>query len=217
MSSSKDFSHEYHRHARAEMLPFVPPDRHRILDIGCAQGNFGALLKQRSDVEVTGIEFLPQIAAMAAQKLDRVETGPVESILPTLPDAYFDCVICNDVLEHLSDPDAVLRAIRRVLTPGGVLIGSIPNVRYFPVLFDLVWNADWRYAEYGVLDRTHQRFYTRKSFARTLAECGYRPTRIVGINATPSIKARLATLLSLGKLRDCRYLQYAFIAEPSQA
>jgi len=210
--STSDFSHEYYRHARKEMLPFVPADATRILEIGCAHGNFSAILKQRNQAETWGIELDPRVASEAADKLDRVLTGTIEANLAALPDSYFDCIVCNDVLEHLSNPEAALRALRRVMAPGATLVGSIPNVRYFPVLFDLVWNADWQYADYGVLDRTHQRFFTHKSLARTLRDCGYQPQQITGINPTPSIKARLASALTLGKLNDCRYLQFAFVA-----
>lgn len=194
------------------MLHFVPTDRGRVLELGCASGVFGGALKHRQSTEVWGVEPDAEAARSAAARLDRVLHGRLEARLGELPTRHFDCVVCNDVLEHLDDPDATLRALIRVMAPNAVLVGSVPNVRYFPVLLDLVWNADWRYAEDGVLDRTHRRFFTRKSFARTLAEAGYAPQQIVGINPTASIKARAASMLSLGKLDDCRYLQFAFVA-----
>lgn len=203
---------DYFSHARPEMLRFVPTDRGRVLELGCASGAFGGALKHRQPTEVWGVEPDAEAARSAAARLDRVLHGRLEARLGELPTRHFDCVVCNDVLEHLDDPDATLRALIRVMAPNAVLVGSVPNVRYFPVLLDLVWNADWRYAEDGVLDRTHRRFFTRKSFARTLAEAGYAPQQIVGINPTASIKARAASMLSLGKLDDCRYLQFAFVA-----
>lgn len=212
-----DYSHEYFRHTRKEMLRYVPPDSKRILEIGCAHGNFSAILKERNQAESWGIEIDPQVASEATKKLDRVLIGSIESNFAELPKQYFDCIVCNDVLEHMTNPDAILRMLHHVMSPESVLVGSIPNVRYFPVLFDLVWNADWRYADYGVLDRTHQRFFTGKSLARTLRDCGYQPQQIIGINPTPSIKAKLASILSLGKLHDCRYLQFAFVAAASHA
>lgn len=210
-----DYSQEYFNRTRREMLPFVPVDSLKILDIGCAQGNFGAILRERNQAEVWGIELDPQIALVAANRLDRVIVGSIESSLPSLADGYFDCIVCNDILEHLADPELVLSALRRVLSRNGVLVGSMPNVRYFPVLLDLVWNGDWQYADYGVLDRTHLRFFTRKSLERTLLNSGYRPLKIVGINSTPSLKAKLANILSLGRLSDSRYLQFAFVAHPT--
>lgn len=211
MSAVPD-ARRYFTHARPEMLDFVPTSARRVLELGCASGAFGAQIKQRQAAELWGVELDETAATVARRHLDRVLHGTFEAHLARLPDAYFDCIVCNDVLEHLPCPEAVLRQLHRTMTPAGVIVGSIPNVRYFPVLFDLVWNADWRYADDGVLDRTHQRFFTRKSLARMLGECGYRPSRIEGINATPSLKARLASSLSLGRLDDCRFLQFAFVA-----
>lgn len=208
---------DYFTHARHEMLAFVPQNAKHILEMGCASGVFGGQIKQRQTAEVWGLELDVAAAARASQNLDKVFQGTLEDHLGSLPNGYFDCIICNDVLEHLSDPDMILRMLPRVMAPGAVLVGSIPNVRYFPVLFDLLWNADWRYADYGVLDRTHQRFFTGKSLARTLHDSDYQIRQITGINPTPSLKARLASVLTLGKLRDCRYLQYAFVATPRQA
>lgn len=203
---------DYFTHRRHEMLDFVPLTSRRILEIGCASGMFGALIKQRQIAEVWGLEPDVLAAGRARQKLDRVLQGTLEDHLDSLPDGHFECIVCNDVLEHLSSPESALRALRQMMAPNAVLVGSIPNVRYFPVLFDLVWNADWQYADYGVLDRTHLRFFTQKSLARTLRDCGYQPKQIAGICATRSIRAKLAAALTLGKLYDCRYLQFAFVA-----
>ena len=197
------------------MLEFIPLNALRILEIGCASGAFGAQIKQRQTAEIWGLELDANAAVQASQKLDKVFQGTVEAHFSNLPDGYFDCIVCNDVLEHLPDPAAILRMLQRVMAPNAILVGSIPNVRYFPVLYDLVWNADWRYADYGVLDRTHQRFFTGKSLARTLRECGYQPQQITGINPTRSLKAKLASVLTFGKLHDCRYLQHAFVANPA--
>lgn len=208
---------DYFTHTRSEMMAFVPRHAERILEMGCASGEFGAHIKQRQMAEVWGLELDAAAAARAGKQLDKILQGPLENHINLLPNGYFDCIVCNDVLEHLTDPEAALRNLLRLMAPGAVLVGSIPNVRYFPVLFDLVWNADWCYADHGVLDRTHQRFFTQKSLERTLRGCGYQPQQIAGINPTPSIKAKLASILSLGRLHDCRYLQFAFVAEALQA
>lgn len=210
-----DYSREYFVHSRQEMLGFVPGTVSTVLELGCAAGNFGAGIKAKYGAEVWGVEMDSSIAAIARNQLDHVLVKSVEDSLVALPENYFDCVVCNDILEHLSNPVAILSALRRVFSnKDPVLVGSIPNVRYFPVLFDLVWNADWRYADYGVLDRTHLRFFTRKSWERTLRESGYEPLETVGINPTPSLKAKVAAMLSLGRLKDTRFLQYAFVARP---
>ena len=208
-------STDYFSHERHEMLAFIPLNARRVLEMGCANGAFGAQIKQRQAAEIWGLELDANAAAQACQNLDKVFQGTLEAHFSNLPDGYFDCIVCNDVLEHLSDPAAILRMLLRVMAPNAILVGSIPNVRYFPVLYDLVWNADWRYEDCGVLDRTHQRFFTGKSLTRTLRDCGYQPQLIVGINPTRSLRAKLVSALTLGKLSDCRYQQYAFVARPA--
>lgn len=204
----------YYSNVRNEMLRFIPHDASRILEIGCAAGNFGASIKARNNAEVWGIELDPAAGQIAAKQLDNVLIGSVPSVLGALPEKHFDCVVCNDVLEHIADPASVLDALRRVMLPNALIVGSIPNIRYFPVLLDLVWNAEWRYVDSGVLDRTHLRFFTGKSLKRFLQDAGYTPLTIEGINPTPSIRARLLRLVTLGKFRDCQFLQYAFVARP---
>src|ERR1051325_5489453 len=108
----------------------------------------------------------PPAAEEAAQKLDRVLCAPFDERL-ALPEGAFDCIFCNDVLEHLADPYSALRYCRRLLTPEGVLIASIPNIRYFPVLFQLLVKKNWQYEDHGVMDRTHLRFFTKNSILAT--------------------------------------------------
>lgn len=204
----------YYNQVRTEMLPFVPHSAKMILEIGCADGNFGALLKARNGAAVWGLELEPKIAELAAHNLDKVITGSADVSLSVLPKQHFDCVICNDVLEHMAFPETVLAALRRVMSPGAVIVGSVPNVRYFPVLLDLVWNADWKYTDDGVLDRTHLRFFTGKSLERFLKQSGYEPLSIQGINPTPGIRARILRIVTLGRFSDCQFQQYAFVARP---
>src|SRR5215211_259957 len=122
---------QYFGQIRTEMLPFVPPTAIKILDVGCGSGNFGAELKRTREVEVWGIEPVCHAVKIAQTKLDRVIEGifTPESALPALA---FDSVIFNDVLEHLFDPAAALDYAKTLLSPRGVIVASIPNIRYFP-------------------------------------------------------------------------------------
>lgn len=210
MSSEKS----YFVHARREMLPFVPKASRKVLELGCAEGLFGAMLRTERGAEVWGIELNQEASAKASIRLDGVINGTVESSLASFQDKSFDCIICNDILEHLIDPFSVLKSFHRLLNADGVVVGSVPNIRYFPVLVDLLMHGDWRYTESGVLDQTHLRFFTRISLMRTLTECGYHIIGVEGINPTASLKVKLANIVSLGRLRDTRYLQFAFVARP---
>ena len=206
----------YYARPRPEMLAFVPARARRILDVGCGQGCFAARLKSDRSADVWGVEIDPIAAGMAAERLDRVLTGDALDLAPTLPDGHFDCIVLSDVLEHLARPETLLRLLRPKLAAGGVVVASIPNVRHFPELWRLVFRGEWEYTDEGLLDRSHLRFYTRRSMRRLFTDAGYRVLRQEGITPTRSWKFRLANLATLGRLGDTRFLQFACVAEPSQ-
>jgi 2-polyprenyl-3-methyl-5-hydroxy-6-metoxy-1,4-benzoquinol methylase len=101
----------------------------------------------------------------------------VESDSLRLPDASFDCVICADVLEHLHQPAVLLQRVGRWLTDSGVLIASIPNVGYHPVVRSLL-EGNWTYQASGHLDQGHVQFFTRGDLHRLFESAGYRIARL---------------------------------------
>lgn len=208
---------EYFRNRRPEMLGFIPARAAVLLEIGCGEGAFaGHLKKVRTDagspIEVWGVEMDAAAADKASAVLDRVLQGDVEGVLPDLPLGHFDCLVLNDVIEHLADPASLLKSLRPVLKPGGFLVASIPNVRYFFNVVDLAVHGRWDYTDEGILDRTHLRFFTRSSMIGLLTECGFTVERSVGINPTGSAKFRLVNLLTWGRWSDMKYLQFACLA-----
>jgi 2-polyprenyl-3-methyl-5-hydroxy-6-metoxy-1,4-benzoquinol methylase len=209
----------YFDHPRPQMRAFVPASARTILDVGCGAGAFATGLREERrrgghELEIWGLELEPAAAAAAAGVLERVLQGPAEELVGRLPEAHFDCICCNDVLEHLAWPDRVLRDLRRVLKPGGVVVASIPNVRSFGNVWDLVVRGAWSYTDEGILDRTHLRFYTRASMGELFAAAGYRVLRQEGINPTRSWRFRVVNALTLGRWREMRYLQFACVAAP---
>ncbi|MHB8727191.1 MAG: class I SAM-dependent methyltransferase [Casimicrobiaceae bacterium] len=169
----------YFQAARSEMLRFVPVDVSRVLEVGCGAGTFGMVLKSKRPVEVVGIEAESDVAALARSRLDRVIVGDVELRDPDVPNGYFDALVFNDVLEHLRDPWAVLSRMRPFLRVGGYVIASIPNMRYFEVMKELVVRGEWRYVDEGVMDRTHLRFFTKKSMMDMFLDTGFTHQSII--------------------------------------
>jgi len=206
---------DYFSQSRPEMARFVPRSAKRILDVGCGKGIFSSRLKKELDAEVWGIELVPETAHLAAQQLDRVLVGDVSEQIEYVPENYFDCAICNDVIEHLVDPCHVLRVLKTKLRSDGVVVSSIPNIRFFRNLFDLVVRGQWRYEDAGILDKTHLRFFTKKSIAEMFESLGYRILHLEGINPTPSWRVKLFDFATFGLLSDTRYLQFACVAQPA--
>jgi 2-polyprenyl-3-methyl-5-hydroxy-6-metoxy-1,4-benzoquinol methylase len=205
----------YYCAPRPEMLRFVPAAAQRVLDLGCAEGAFAATVKERTGAEVWGIEVSPEAAEHAKAVIDRVLVGDANERIAELPDASFDTIICNDVLEHLVDPAATLRQLVPKLKPGGVVVASIPNIRFLPALSKLVFRKDFPQEDVGIFDRTHLRFFTRKSIVRMFEAAGYTVKSIKGINAYYGPLGVLLTLGSLGYFADSFYQQYACVASPS--
>lgn len=204
----------YYRQTRPEMLRFVPATAKRVLELGCAEGAFAATVRQRAGAEVWGIEINPQAAERARAVIDRVLVGDADGRVADLPDTYFDAIVCNDVLEHLVNPCATLRRLRCKLKPGGVVVASIPNIRFLPALTKVVFRKDFPQDDEGIFDRTHLRFFTRRSIVRLFETAGFTMQRIKGINPYYGPFGLLLTLLSLGYFADGFYLQYACVASP---
>ncbi len=207
----------YFDHPRPEMRTYIPPGASRILDIGCGTGAFAASLKEQSACEVWGIEIDSRAALIANARLDNVLTGDALDQLPALPDHHFDCIVLNDVLEHLVDPERLLEGLVCKLSSTGRVVASIPNARHFHHLWEVVVKGRWEYADEGILDRTHLRFFTKSSLGGLFERTGWDLQRIVGIHATGSLKFKLTNLLTCGRCSDMRYLQFVCVAVPRVA
>lgn len=207
--------HDYFANQRHEMLDFLPLNAKKILDVGCGEGNFAQLLKRKTQGEIWGIELDHHASSLAKEKIDHVYCGTAEDNLGQLPENYFDAIYFNDVLEHLIDPYTLLKKISSKLSSQGVIMASIPHVRYFRVLTQLIFQRDWKYEDTGVLDRTHLRFFTKKSMIRMFEDNGYQVLKIKPINKTKSLRPLYLHLFTLGLLgREISYPQFMILAVP---
>ena len=152
------------------LLVAAVPAGARTLDVGCATGYLAAELAARG-ATVVGVEADPAAAARAGAVYERVVAGDVEGAacraeLRAL--GPFDAVVCGDVLEHLRDPWDTLAFLATLLRPGGTAAVSVPNVAHWTGRRALL-RGRFPYAEHGLFDRTHLRFFTRAG-ARALVE-----------------------------------------------
>lgn len=207
----------YLHNPRAEMQQFLARSAARILDVGCNTGAFGEALKTTREVEVWGVEPMADAAERAQDVLDKVINARFDADAP-IPDAYFDAVVFNDVLEHLVDPWGALELARTKLRPGGQVIASLPNLLHQSNLLHLLADRNFEYEERGIRDRTHLRFFTRKSAVHMFEEAGYEVVTTKGINEswwTPSLTRRTFFMLFDRWLNETKYVQNAFVACPS--
>lgn len=162
----------YYNNPRPEVLALIPESAKMILDIGCANGHLGASIRKRQQCAVTGIELVPEVAARASVLLDRVLVGDALTLLTGLPGASFDCIVMADSLEHMVETDGVLAQCRRLLIEGGHLVVSLPNIRHWSTVLMLL-SGRWDYAGWGIMDRTHVRFFTISSALDLLRAHGF--------------------------------------------
>lgn len=135
----------------------------RVLDVGCGFATTSARIEKLGN-EVTGIESSAEACAVARTRLSHVVQA---DLVDATPPGTYDAIIFADVLEHLPWPVSVLQRYLQWLAPGGSVIVSLPNVGLWSVRFAHLLGR-WEYDETGVLDRTHLRFFTRRT-ARWLA------------------------------------------------
>jgi SAM-dependent methyltransferase len=136
----------------------------KLLDVGCGT----AWLAEHFD-DYTGIDASPDAAARAAERDRNVITVDADAGFP-FDDATFDAVIMKDLLEHVSNPVAVVREARRVLKPGGRVFASSPDAQRW------VWD-----------DYTHVRPFTRKSYRLLFADNGFDVDRVGYESVMPGI------------------------------
>ena len=162
--------------------------RHRLLDFGCGNGadtilfapDFSAVVGV--DVEPARVEEAR--ASAGSRGVSNVEYSVYDGERLPFPDGSFDCVVSFEVIEHTRDDRAALSEIARVLKPGGLFCGSVPNKYYLMEThgFDLPL-ADripysrvplmnllprWFYRRYG-----NANIYTRRQFSEMLRDAGF--------------------------------------------
>jgi 2-polyprenyl-3-methyl-5-hydroxy-6-metoxy-1,4-benzoquinol methylase len=205
----------YYSLERNNLFPYIPKNLERVLDVGCSEGYFGRKLKEVNGVkEVWGIEPFDSAIPKATENLDKVLHEKIEIAIPQLPDNYFDCIFFNDVLEHLVDPYSILEQIRSKCKPEGWVFASIPNILNFETLYLFLKNKDWQYKDFGIMDRTHLRFFTKKSIHRMFTEAGYEVDSITGINEFCGKKFKILNFFLFNMLDEMKYIQMVVKARP---
>lgn len=182
-----------------ELLPSSATQSLRVLEIGCAGGHTLEWLKKSGRCSwAAGVEPYAELSVTPGA-VDRFFKLDIEENLPDLPSASVDLILCLDVLEHLVDPWKTLRRLDTFLRPGGMWIISVPNIRNYHILTDLTFKGLFNYADDGILDRTHLRFFTRTSAIQLAETTGAKVQQIL-LPETQRWQKRLLSRLGLGDL-----------------
>ena len=170
-----------------------------VLDAGGSSGYVSTALAERgARVVVVDIDEAAVADAVAGgREAYRVDLA---AETPPLPAGSVDLILAADVLEHIADPAAALRRLRPLLAPGGRLVASVPNGANWALRLQLLAGR-WQYTDRGLLDRTHLRNFTRRSFHDTLADGGF---EVIESDLTCPIPVMRGGVLSAAAYRTAR-------------
>lgn len=149
-----------------------------VLDVGCGTGIIGRALQAKKQCVVDGADSDPAALQVVKEHLRRVapanleDSGWAEQLIAQGFSNY-DVILFGDVLEHTRNPVDILAESRKLLAPGGRVILSVPNVAYIMVRLRMIFGI-FEYADSGIMDRTHLRFFTRAAARKMIEDAGLR-------------------------------------------
>jgi 2-polyprenyl-3-methyl-5-hydroxy-6-metoxy-1,4-benzoquinol methylase len=198
----------YYANARDDIVEALPRPVGSVLDVGCGSGGVGPGLRRAGAVRLTGVEVVPEQAELARAAYDEVIAAPVEQALEQLR-GPFDTILCLDVLEHLVDPERVIRDLHRVAAPGARLQVSLPNARHVSLMTDLIFKGTFGYTDWGHRDRTHLRWFTRRDIVEAVERGGWAVQRV----SHPELnRSRLLDRVTRGRSTEFLVAQWYVLA-----
>ena len=201
----------YYQNVRPEVIALLPNKPTKVLELGCGEGFFGNELKRRYQCHVTGIELFEEAARSACERLDEVYNESLDGFDFSRLGKY-DLIIANDVLEHLNDPWVVVKQLQEHLTNEGYFVASIPNIQYHQAITALL-KGRWDYKDFGILDRTHLRFFTRQTASELFVNNGYILEKNIPINIDHVSKTNVLKRILMHLFKDMYALQFLIIAK----
>ncbi len=155
------------------LADWIPADT-TVLELGPATGYFTRYLSESLGCTVDAIELDTGMAEQVRPFCRKLIVGDLvdPDILAALEPNRYRIIVAADVIEHLVNPDSLIKRLGKFLDTDGMLLLSVPNVAYAGVIADLL-RGRFEYRDEGLLDRTHLRFYTRDSLTRLLAGSGF--------------------------------------------
>lgn len=171
--------------AAAKITRLVGKDK-RVLELGPGPGAITRILKEES-CRVTALEVDPAAIEMVSQFCENIYPCDLNAtdwpnILPA--ESKFDAIIAGDVLEHLYDPWSALGKLHALLEPDGFLVVSLPHIAHSSIVASLL-AEDFDYQPWGLLDRTHIRFFGMRNIQKLFNDAGFKIVEADFVIKTP--------------------------------
>ena len=178
-----------------------------VIDLGCSDGLLSMQIRSLGHTVIgVDVEEHPQVHG----RVDKFVQANLDAGLPADLPTSVDVVVCADVLEHVRRPEILLEDLAPRLAAGGAIVASIPNFgHWYPRLRTLFGVFD--YDRRGILDRTHVRFFTRRSFERMARGAGYQVRRIGATGLPFDVADRGGKGSVSAKLRPIRAIDRALV------
>lgn len=152
-----------------------------VLEIGCHTGYFSHWIKKKN-CKIVGVDIYAPAIKRAEKYLDESFVGNIESehFYEFIKNRSFDTIVIMHVLEHLIQPDILLKKLRDVLRDEGNIIIVMPNISYWNSRLEL-FKGNFNYTDTGLMDKTHLRFFNYFTTKSLIYDCNYTIDRFIGI------------------------------------
>ena len=199
----------YFSGTRRHLIDLMPSGPNKVLELGCARGNTLLVAKETGKAaEIVGIDIMQPEPSHGL--LDCYIQNNSDEIVIDFPSGYFDIIICADVLEHFVNPWRALQQLQNYLKPGGLVIASLPNIRFYKTVLGILLGGDFRYADDGgILDKTHLRFFCKRNMRDLFREAGL---QVMGFRYKMAFLYRIFTILSFGLTEGLWVKQYTIVS-----
>lgn len=205
----KQKSNSYFSNVRKEIFSLLPHYCENILDLGCGNGSTLAWIKEKGMCKNTyGIDISKE--CYEKKNIDFYLNEDLEQSESFFKNIKFDIILILDVLEHLIDPDTFLKKVLNCLKKNGSIILCIPNIRHYSIFKNIFIKGDFHYTDSGILDKTHLRFYTKKSIIRFLANNNLTIKKTLKYPIDFPSKSKIFNMLTLKIFSDFLTQQYIF-------
>ena len=182
----------YYESINENLLALLPTNARTVVEVGCSAGRFAAAYQAiNPTVRYIGLELDKDVAKKATRQISDVIVGNIEednvfaAFEAVLGDAEIDVLVFGDVLEHLIDPWKILSRFQILMALNAYCVACIPNISHWSVVEDLI-RGKWNYANSGLLDVTHLRFFTKDSIIALFEKTGWQVETLSGRVVMPN-------------------------------